>query len=115
MLYRSTHEAVYIKNERGGRLRNYMHLEHETLNKPDYYLQSNTTVNTNDTTTSIFCSVRGVVQTASYVLFYSKCLFGLSFSRITMSTVMLFSVGWGKIIFGLPSRRKIMQYKTFIP
>ena len=49
-------ERAFMRKELGVRLRNNVHLEHGSLNKPGYYFQYHITMNTNDSTTSIFCS-----------------------------------------------------------
>lgn len=99
-----------MQNELGARLGSVnIHLEHGTLNKSDCYLQCHITMNTNDSMTSIFCTVCERVEETKWFKCYSttKCMFGLSFTPITKSTIMLFSIELVEIIFRPPVHRQL--------
>lgn len=89
-------------------------LKLRTLNKPEYYLQLNITMNTSDSVTSIFCTV--CEQTGKH---WFKCysipkyLFGLSFTPITESTITLFRIESVEVMFACCPEATIIT--TYFP
>lgn len=104
-----------MQNEVGARLRSInIHLGHVTLNKLDCYLQRHITMSTNDSATSIFCTVR---ESAGIHWFRckscTKYLFGLSFTPITESTIKLFSIELVEIIFRVLVHGQLFKQPIF--